>query len=113
MKWRNLGKSDVRNAAVGVVVLIGLLTLAVRWAEAGEWMPGHPRVYMGVIADTRAVSPECHASNWVGEFGVAHDLYRSGPWHIELAYRHNSCLDEQDDAAVTDGAGVRWIWTVR
>lgn len=110
MKWRNLIKSDVIGAILLFLLVVGSTT---QCADAGEW-GGGTRAYIGITGQARSdYAPECHASPWVGQFGAEQDIYAHGRSRFVLAYRHNSCLDEEDDHAVMDGFGVRWVWQIR
>lgn len=96
---------------VGAVLFL-MLFLLTPPAQAGEWFPGETRVYAGVVYDDYLDrAPECHRSNWVGEFGVEYDVYEHGNQKVMASYQHDSCLDEFRDRGVQNGIGMRWVYT--
>lgn len=104
MNWRALFCRDVRTSVV-------LIAVALTWLTMCEGVRAETRLKAGIGYEPRwGNAPFCHDSAWTGTFGIERDVTLPGLGEVVIGYEHNSCLDEEDDRAVSDRIQIEKVW---
>lgn len=110
---------DVAKAIIAFAVLVLIMALIGSHARADRpvngWFPTGAVAFIGVDEDFDLVGgdsgvPFCREQHHqTGVFGARLPLYRFGGRHTVVAnLEHNSCLQEENDAASDNRIGIRY-----